>query len=191
MTEHTGIEHTVTEHDVKPPWKAANQHERDWMKEWVIAKLNEQDAEQDMRHYEVDATRDYYAPLPAEEQERLWFKETIRRARGGDVRRLRKLLDDALRHFDADIVADIVADFIQPPNTRIQGRRRSYPKQVYKYYWAEMIVDDREQVWALWKADYKGKWKRRGLRPKVEEIIAERRGLTENKVKAAIKLLSR
>ena len=120
----------------------------------------------------------------------MWLKETIRRARCGDVRQLRKLLDDALRHFDAGIVADVVVDFIQPPNKRIRGRRRSYPKRVYARYAAEMVADDVKRVQALWKANY-GKWKRRRLRPTAEEIVAEWRGWTEKEVFAAIKLLSR
>jgi len=41
---------TVIERDVEtlPPWKAASQRESDWMKEWVIAKLDVQGAERDM-----------------------------------------------------------------------------------------------------------------------------------------------
>jgi hypothetical protein len=160
----------------KPPWKATCERERDQMVEWVIAQLDAQDAEYHMRQHELDAERDYYAPLPVAEQQRLQLEEAILKARRGDARQLRKLFPN-------------IAEFIHPPQRR-QGKRRTSQKDVWGRYAAEMVDDDVKQVRALWKAHY-GKWKRRGLRPTAEEIVAERRGWTEDEVIAAVKLLSR
>jgi hypothetical protein len=167
-----------------PPWQATDKRERDQMKEWVIAQLNDQDAEAGMRQHELDAARDYHAPLPEEEQQRLWFDKVIRKARRGDVRALR-VLGWMVSQIDPRI-----AEFIQPLK-RVRGRRRSYPRRSFRRFWAIMIVDDVRRVRELWQAKYH-KWKRRrGLRPTAAEIIAERRGCTEDDVMAAMKLLSR
>jgi hypothetical protein len=160
-----------------PPWKATDKFQQRAMVEWVIAQLDDQDAEAGMRQYELDAARDYYAPLPEEEQQRLWFEVAVRRARSGNAGLLRGLYPE-------------IAEFIQPPK-RKQGRRRSYPRRDFGRYWASMIADDIRRVRELWQVNYDGKWKRRGLRPTAEEIVAERRGCTEDDVIAAMKLLSR
>jgi hypothetical protein len=160
-----------------PPWQATSERERQQMVEWVIEQLNGQDAEYDMLQYALDEERDYYAPLPVEEQCRLRFKEAIRRARRhDDVELLRRLYPE-------------IAEFIHPPK-RPRGRRRSYPKDVWGRYAADGIVDDVKRVRELWRVNY-GKWKRHGLRPTAEQIVAVRRGWTEGKVLAAIKLVSR
>jgi hypothetical protein len=176
------MKHNIDPPTALPPWKATNERERRWMVEWVIGQLDAQDAESDMRQYELDDERDYYAPLPPAEQQRLRLEEAIQRAKHDDVRALRRLL--------GQIVDPRIAKFIHPPK-REQGRRRFYPKDVWGRYAAEMIVADVKRVRALWKANYKGKWKRKRLRPTAEEIVAERRGWTEDEVIAAVKLLSR
>jgi hypothetical protein len=170
-------EHKTPSAPALPPWKATNERERNWMTAWVIDQLDMQDAEDTVRQEEVDATRDYYAPLPDEEQQRLRFEEAVRRARRGDTGMLRRAYPE-------------IAEFIQPPK-RPQGRRRSYPRRDFARYWARMIANDVRRVRALWKKRYDGKWKRRNLRPTAEEIVAERHGLDEEQVIAAVKLLSR
>jgi hypothetical protein len=160
-----------------PPWEAVDARGRRAMMEWVIAQLDAQDGEDEMRQDELDAERNYHAPLPLAEQQRLRFEEAIRRARGGNVGSLRRLYPE-------------ITEFIHPPK-RPRGRRRKYPRDNWGRYAASMIAADVKRVRELWKANYKGKWKRRGLRPTAEEIVAERRGWTEDEVIAAIKLLSR
>jgi hypothetical protein len=166
------MNHDIEPSTALPPWIATCERERDQMVRWVIAQLDTQDAEDGMRQHELDATRDYCAPLPVEELQRLRFEEVIRR---GDVETLRRLYPE-------------IAKFIHRPK-RPQGRRRSYPRNNWGHYWASMIADDVRRVREIWKANYDGKWKRRGLRPTAEEIVAERRGLTKDDVIGAIRLL--
>jgi hypothetical protein len=177
------VKHNVAASPVSPttlpPWQATSERERQQMVEWVIEQLDAQDAEYDMLQYELDKERDYYAPLPsvpAAEQRRLRLNKAIQRARNDNVELLRRLYPE-------------IAEFIQPLK-RPRGRRRSYPKKVWGRYAAGMIVDDVKRVRELWRANY-GKWKRHTLRPTAEQIVAVRRGWTEGKVLAAIKLVSR
>jgi hypothetical protein len=160
-----------------PPWKAVDARGRRLMTDWVLDQLEAQDAEDAIHQEELDATRDYYAPLPRAEQQRLRLKEAIRQGWKNNVGPLRRLYPE-------------IAEFIYPPK-RDQGQRRTSQKDMWGRYTAHMIADDVKRVRALWKANYDGKWKRRGLRPTAEEIVAERRGWTEDEVFAAIKLLSR
>jgi hypothetical protein len=160
-----------------PPWQARSDHDRQWLLEWTIEQLDAQDAEDEVWQSELNERRDYYAPLPEEEQQRIQLDRAIRRARRGDVEALRELYPE-------------IADFIHQPPRRRGQHRSPYRRNQFGRYGAELIVDNVKRVHDLWRRHYDGRWKRRG-RPTAAEIVAARWHLDEKKVIAAVRLLSR
>jgi hypothetical protein len=155
---------------MKPP-------EREAMIRLVLDELERQDAER--LHQECDdELDDYYAPVPARARFLAQVAREKRRAQAtGDVAPLRALFPFSL-----------IAEFIQPLK-RKQGERRPYrdPITYFARFGLRAVADDVKRIRALL-----GHKRRRGANsPSAEEIAGHRHGMTEDEVRAAIKLLSR
>ena len=84
-----------------------------------------------------------------------------------------------------------IAEFIHEPK-RVQGQRRSYPRdpvKAFTRYGQEPLVEDVKRVRALWK-QYYGLWKRSQGQVSAEEIVAVRHDCSPEKVEQALKTAS-
>ena len=164
----------------KPPWRASNPRDREWMIVWVLDQLDQDDAEQEYWDNKLAETRDLelLRKVPVRKVPRL--ERAKESARQGDLAPLRQLFPQ-------------IAEFIAVPK-RPRGQRRSYPRdpiKAIKLYGQEPLVDDVKRVRALWKRYYKPSKRRSTDGATAEEIVARRYGCTEEKVADALKAHSR
>jgi hypothetical protein len=158
-----------------PPWIATCKREREAMIKWVLNRLDMQMAERTALEPSDDRHINLYT---VHQSPRARLERAKRLARAGNVAPLQRLYPE-------------LAEFIHPPK-RKRGQRRSYRDEtaLFERDGLSAVVEDVKRIRALWRQHY-GLWKRRRDEVSAEKIAGLRHDMSEDEVRAAIKLLSR
>ena len=169
--------------DAKPPRIAGNQAEREWMRNWVIAKLDAMDEaalaasgfDETMKpllsHFDDPNVRACFKALVDKQLRELRTSEfAIAQAWRGNMEPLRRLYPD-------------LKPFLQRPNL---DRGEHFEKASDLQLRIEQAREDVRRIREIWKAAYNGKCNRPEGQITAVEIAAKRWGISANALRKGI-----
>jgi hypothetical protein len=168
--------------DAKPPRIASNPAEREWMRDWVIAKLDAED-------HEASGFDEAMKPLLSGDPNVLACLRALVAKQLGEIRTPEFAIAQAkrgniepARHLLEKKQLAPLAQLLQPP----KFKRGKYLRKAYKQSLIEGALADLPRIRAIWKAAYNGKCTRPEGQITAVEIAAKRWGVSANALRKGI-----
>jgi hypothetical protein len=171
--------------DAKPPWTASNPREREWMRAWVNARLDDMDAAFDQKMADAASLvlKAYARPRSSAEERkrkltigkliraktREWFED--RAAESDDVETLRRLNPRLFRFINL------------PPLKRGQHFKKKIDDMLSPQHRLKEALAELPRITAIWAKNYDGKKNRPQGQLTAAEIAAGRWSLTADEVR--------